>query len=93
LDGARAGEASGALDGGSAGVATRSESRRLADVHTSKGSRTVVTAHEGGKFRSRLYVNCQNGQLGDATLVAKKHGTQAGAINWANKVLAWEGAL
>ncbi len=58
-------------------------------IKTTKGTRTVVTTHQdGGSFSSRLWVNCSATDLGDATLVARKHTSMKGAIAWANKVLA-----
>lgn len=42
---------------------------------------------EAGPFTARLYVNCEDGQLGNATLVATKRKSLAAAIKWANKEL------
>lgn len=55
---------------------------------TSKGSRTVHTNVQDGIYSSRLYVNCSATDLGDATLVARKHTSRKGAVAWANKALA-----
>lgn len=43
---------------------------------------------EVGPFTARLYVNCEVGQLGDATLVSTKRKSLACAIKWANTELA-----
>jgi hypothetical protein len=58
-------------------------------IKTTSGTRTVVTTNQdGGTFSSRLWVNCKANDLGDATLVARKHTSLKGALNWSNKVLA-----
>jgi hypothetical protein len=41
-----------------------------------------------GPFSARVYVNCEAGQLGDATLVARKFKSLKGAERWANSELA-----
>ncbi len=43
---------------------------------------------EAGPFSARLYVNCENGQLGDATLVSTKRKSLASVIAWADQQLA-----
>jgi hypothetical protein len=55
---------------------------------TSAGTRTVHTNVQDGIYSSRLYVNCSATDLGDATLVARKHTSRKGAQAWANRVLA-----
>jgi len=62
--------------------------------YTSNGSRTVVTYVQDGTYSSRLWVNCKPEvknpavDLGDATLVACKHTSEAGARKWAAKALS-----
>jgi hypothetical protein len=67
--------------------ATRSEARSRT-IRTAKGSRVVVINEQDGVYSSRLWVNCSATDLGDATLVARKHTSEAGARRWAAKVLA-----
>jgi hypothetical protein len=43
---------------------------------------------EAGPFTARLYVNCEAGQLGDATLVVAKRKNLAAALKWANEELS-----
>jgi hypothetical protein len=55
------------------------------------GNQTVaITANDAaGPFSARVYVNTRNGfENGDATLVARKFKTLAGAEKWAAKELA-----
>jgi hypothetical protein len=53
------------------------------------GSRVVVANRNdvNSKWSSRLYVNCVGDALGDATLTAAKHATEAGVRRWARKAL------
>jgi len=55
----------------------------------STGRHEVVTTVDEGRYSSRLYVNVDHsrGEFGDATLICKKHTTEAGAMRWARKVL------
>lgn len=55
-----------------------------------KGSRQVliIANNEAGPFTARLYVNVSAADMGDATLVARKFKTMAGARKWADVVLA-----
>jgi hypothetical protein len=59
------------------------------------GNRTVhITANDPtGPFSSRLYVNTRGGDPGDATLTCAKHKTLAGAVKWANALLADPGSV
>jgi hypothetical protein len=50
---------------------------------------SIYSNTEAGPFTARLYVNCEAGQLGDATLVATKRKSVAAAVKWANKEL-WQ---
>lgn len=54
------------------------------------GAKAVaITANsEAGPFSARLYVNCEAGQLGDATLVAKRFKSLRGATKWAEEKVA-----
>lgn len=54
------------------------------------GSRAVsIYANtQEGPFSARLYVNCEAGQLGDATLVTRKFKSLKGAQKWANAELS-----
>ena len=60
----------------------------MATKHITEGSRTVVINEQNGIYRARLWVNCANGELGDATLVARKFKSEKGAEDWAQKALA-----
>lgn len=40
-----------------------------------------------GMYAARLYVNCVNGSLGDATLVCKKSPSYASINNWAHELI------
>lgn len=53
------------------------------------GKHEVVTSVDFGHCSSRLYVNVDHskGDFGDATLICKKHTTEAAAVKWAHKVL------
>jgi hypothetical protein len=62
-------------------------------IKIAAGSRVVIARRndEASNWSSRLYVNAReiNGRVdGDATLIAAKHSTEAGARRWAAKVLA-----
>jgi hypothetical protein len=54
------------------------------------GTRAVsISANtEAGPFSARLYVNCEGGQLGDATLTVTKRKSLAAVTAWANKELS-----
>lgn len=78
---------------GQTAEATRSEEKSRT-FYTSVGSRTVVTYVQDGSYSSRLWVNCKAEiknpavDLGDATLVARNHSSEAGARKWAAKAVA-----
>lgn len=58
----------------------------MPQITTTNGTRRVISFannYEGATWHSRLYVN--DGET--ATLTARKHSTEAGAIKWAKKVL------
>ena len=54
-----------------------------------KGSRAVsISVYTPNRVEARLYVNCTQAELGDATLTAGKFTTLRGAVRWAHKALA-----
>ena len=60
--------------------------KKFVNTSIKKGSREVVISNQNtaGVFESRLYIN--RGQT--ATLTHATHKTLAGALKWANKILA-----
>lgn len=57
-------------------------------IFTGKRGVSISSNTQNGPFSMRLWVNCENGQLGDATLVSGKAKTLNGAEKWAQKALA-----
>jgi hypothetical protein len=55
------------------------------NVFNANGKKAVAIQSNDaeGSFSARLYLNCQNGQLGDATMIAKKFTTLGRAQTWA----------
>ncbi len=57
-------------------------------ITNGKKAVSIYSNTEAGPFSARLYVNCEAGQLGDATMVATKRKSLASAIAWANREIA-----
>ena len=58
------------------------------NIFNGKRAVSIISNGQDGPFSMRVWVNCENGQLGDATLVSGKAQTMKGAEKWAQKKLA-----
>lgn len=58
------------------------------NITAGKKAVAITANSEAGPFSARLYVNCEAGQIGDATLVAKRFKSLRGAKKWAEGMVA-----
>jgi len=54
-------------------------------VQNGKRAVSIYANTEAGPFEARLYVNCEAGQLGDATLTRTKRASLASVTKWARQ--------